>query len=90
MRLTGEEGEERPMDKYARFKEDISLWYKEMRDFGLSTEEQKVLEPYFLKSYGVPPSQEQLMMMLMDPKICSFSLADANSARKVVGKFFAV
>lgn len=84
--MTGEPGGENPIDKYVRFKSNIQLWYKEMRDFGLSTEEQKVLEPYFLKSYGVPPSQEQLMMMLMDPKICSFSLADANSARKVVGK----
>ena len=84
--MTGEPGGENPIDKYVRFKNNIQLWYKEMRDFGLSREEQKVLEPYFLKSYGVPPSQEQLMMMLMDPKICSFSLADANSARKVVGK----
>ena len=26
------------------------------------------------------------MMMLMDDKICHFSLKDANAARKVVGK----
>ena len=86
MRLTGEEGEERPMDKYARFKEDISLWYKEMRDFGLTDEEMLSLEPHFKSSYGVPPSQEQLMRMLMDEKICNFSLGDANAARKIVGK----
>ena len=45
-----------------------------------------MLEPYFKPSYGVPPSQEQLMKMLMDPNICDFSLGDANKARKVVGK----
>lgn len=90
MRLMGEDGEERPLDKYARFKKDLSLWYKEMNDFGLTKQEQKTLEPYFKSSYGVPPSQEQLMKMLMDPDICGFSLADANAARKVVGKFFAV
>ena len=46
----------------------------------------KYVEPYFKDSYGVPPSQEQLMRMLMDENICHFSLADANAARKVVGK----
>ena len=84
--MTGEPGGENPIDKYVRFKNDIQLWYKEMRDFGLTIEEQKTLEPYFLSSYGVPPSQEQLMKMLMDVNICHFSLADANNARKIVGK----
>ena len=84
--MTAEKGQETPMEKYVRFKNDISLWYDEMDREGLTKEEQKVLEPYFLKSYGVPPSQEQMMMMLMDKDICGFSLAEANAARKVVGK----
>ena len=88
--MTAEKGEETPLEKYARFRNDISLWYKEMKDYNLTDKEVKVIEPYFLKSYGVPPSQEQLMQMLMDPDICNFSLADANKARKIVGKFFAV
>lgn len=82
----GEEGQERPIDKYCRFKNDISLWYKEMDTFGLTKSEQKSLEPYFKPSYGVPPSQEQLMRMLMDSQICGFTLAEANAARKIVGK----
>ena len=84
--MTAEKGQESPMDKYIRFKNDISLWYKEMRDYGLTQAEQKVLEPYFKSSYGVPPSQEQLMRMLMDENICNFTLAEANAARKIVGK----
>lgn len=84
--MTAEKGQESPMDKYIRFKNDISLWYKEMDDYGLTKEEQKTLEPYFKTSYGVPPSQEQLMRMLMDKDICNFSLKDANAARKIVGK----
>lgn len=87
MRLMApEKGAETPLDKYARFKNNISLWYDEMRQYNLTDKEIKVIEPYFLKSYGVPPSQEQLMQMLMDPDICNFSLADANKARKIVGK----
>ena len=84
--MTAEPGEESPLDKYVRFKNNIQLWYKEMRDEGLTIKEQKTLEPYFLSSYGVPPSQEQMMLMLMDPDICGFTLAEANGARKVVGK----
>ena len=84
--MTAEKGAETPLDKYVRFKNNISLWYDEMRQAGLSEKEIKVIEPYFKSSYGVPPSQEQLMMMLMDENICGFTLAEANSARKVVGK----
>lgn len=84
--MAAEKGQESPMEKYIRFKENIGLWYAEMREFGLTEEEQKVVEPYFLSSYGVPPSQEQLMKMLMDKDICHFSLKDANAARKIVGK----
>ena len=58
LRLMGEEGQERPIDKYYRYKNNIELWYQEMDKFGLTKAEQKTLEPYFLQSYGVPPSQE--------------------------------
>ena len=84
--MTAEKGEETPMEKYIRFKNNINLWYKEMDEYGLTKDEQESLKPYFLKSHGVPPSQEQLMMMLMDKDICNFSLKDANAARKIVGK----
>lgn len=84
--MTAEAGQETPMEKYIRFKNNISLWYQEMNEAGLTIEEQRTLEPYFLKSYGVPPSQEQMMQMLMDENICGFSLKDANAARKIVGK----
>ena len=84
--MTAEKGQESPMDKYIRFKNNIDLWYNEMTNYGLTKEEQKTLEPYFKNSYGVPPSQEQLMEMLMDKNICDFGLGEANAARKIVGK----
>lgn len=86
MRLMASDGGEPPMDKYIRFKNNINLWYEEMKRYGLADKEIKTLEPYFKSSYGVPPSQEQLMKMLMDKDICNFSLKDANTARKIVGK----
>lgn len=84
--MTSEKGAEMPIDKYVRFKNNIELWYDEMRSYGLTENEQEILKPHFLRSHGVPPSQEQLMTMLMDEKICHFSLKDANAARKIVGK----
>ena len=84
--MTSEKGQETPMEKYIRYKNDITLWYDEMDRFGLTEEEQKWLEPYFKQSYGVPPSQEQLMRIVMDEHLCHFTLAEANAARKIVGK----
>lgn len=86
IRLLPDKDAETPMDKYIRQKRDIKIWYNEMDRWGLTKEEQKVLEPYFKPSYGVPPSQEQLMEMLMDENTCGFSLKEANAARKVVAK----
>lgn len=84
--MTAEKGQQTPMEKYIEYKNNIDLWYLEMSKAGLTVKEQKVLEPYFKQSYGVPPSQEQLMRMLMDENICNFSLKEANAARKIVGK----
>ena len=86
MRLLAEKGEESPLDKYVRYKNNINLWYQEMDREGITKEEQTYLEPYFKSSYGVPPSQEQLMQMLMDKHLCGFTLAEANAARKIVAK----
>ena len=86
MRLTGEKGAERPADRYERLKNDISQWYREMDNIGLTKEEQKVLEKYMLIDYGAPSSQEVLMTILMDPDTCNFTLAESNTARKIVAK----
>lgn len=57
--MTAEDGGEQPLDKYVRFKNNIQLWYNEMKKYGLNAEEQKAVGPYFKPSFGVPPSQEQ-------------------------------
>ena len=84
--MTSEPGQEQPMEKYIRFKNNIQLWYNEMRAAGLSDRDILVLERYFKTDYGVPGDQESLMLMLMDPDICGFTLKEANGARKVVAK----
>lgn len=86
MRLMGEKGKERPMDRYCRLKNDMQLWYREVRNRGLSEEEIKILEPYYLPNFGTPCSQEDLMEVCMDKNIAHFTLAEANMARKIVAK----
>lgn len=86
MRLMGEKGKERPMDRYCRLKNDMQLWYKEVRSRRLSEEEIKILEPYYLPNFGTPCSQEDLMEVCMDKNIAHFALAEANMARKIVAK----
>lgn len=85
-RLAGEKGQERPIEKYVRFKNDIQQWYKECRQHGLTEDEIAILEPYYLPVYGVPTTQEKLMLLCMEPKLAHFTLAEANAARKVCSK----
>ena len=42
--MTSEKGAETPMEKYVRFKNNISLWYKEMDSQDLTKAEQKTLD----------------------------------------------
>lgn len=84
--MASEKGGETPTQRYVRMKQDISQWYDEMNNWGLSKVEQKILEPYYLPTHAAPAQQEDMMLILMDKNICHFTLAEANSARKIVGK----
>lgn len=84
--MAAEKGGETPTDRYVRMKANISQWYREMEQWHLSKEEQKILEPYYLPAHASPAQQEQMMLILMDDKICHFTLEEANLARKIVGK----
>ena len=86
MRLMAEKGKERPLERYTRLKADMNQWYQEVKAAGLSEEEIKVLEPYYLPRCGTPTMQEDLMLVTMDKNISAFSLKEANAARKVVAK----
>lgn len=86
MRLMGEKDKERPLDRYVRLKNNLNEWYEEARFRGLSENEIKVLERYYLPRKGVPALQEDLMLVCMDKDIAHFTLKEANNARKVVAK----
>lgn len=84
--MAQEKGAETPLEKYARFKKDISLWYQEMDSYGLTKEEQKILEPVLKISYGLCESQERFMMLVQIPECGGFDLNFADRLRKSVAK----
>jgi len=85
MRLGAEDGES-PLDKYVRFKNDNSQWYKEMEEHGLTREQMELLKTYVGDTYGMCDTQEKLMMLSMDNNISNFNLTQANKLRKGVAK----
>ena len=85
MRLAVSEGEQ-PMDKYVRYRKDINEWYKDMTGYGISDEEQDILKE-LLKSYsGLMIAQATTMAVLMDKRVCGFTLKEADKARKAISK----
>jgi DNA polymerase-3 subunit alpha len=77
---------EQPLDKFVRFKKDISLWYDEMNEYGLNDHEVKVVEKHLKDRYGICDTQEGLMELSMDKNISNFTLTQANKFRKSVAK----
>lgn len=86
MRITVEDGIQ-PVDKFLAYKQDRSLWYKELDQYGVTnSNEIKALEKVLNYCYGCPSMQEDVMELCMEPKIAGFSLADADKARKIIAK----
>ena len=77
-------GAETPLERFGRYKKDITLWYKEMDDYGLTKHEQDVVSKYAKKSYGLLPNQEDFMMAVQDPEIGGFDLLWADKLRKSI------
>ncbi len=86
MRLMATDDGILPLDLYVEHKNNIGLWYDEMREAGLTLGEMKLLEPYLNIVYGVAVSQETMMRMSMDPHISGFTVGEANILRKAVAK----
>jgi len=87
MRLMAqEEGGELPLNTYVKFKNSENMWYRELETNGINEKEIKILEPYLKPLSGVADSQESVMMMVMDPKISSFTVLEANGLRKAIAK----
>ena len=84
MRLMADDSGETPTDRYVRLMNHPEQWDKEMDSYGLTKEEQGVIKEYIRN--GVLIDQECLMRIVMDDRICGFSLKESNALRKTVAK----
>lgn len=84
--MASEKGAEQPIEKFARFKANPELWYKEMEAYGVSKRGQEVLEKIVGISYGLCIQQEQFMMLVQQPEIGGFSLLWSDRLRKAISK----
>lgn len=84
--MAQEKGGEIPLHKFARFKQDVNAWYKEMTDAGLTQDEQDMLKEVLSLSYGICAAQELMMILVMKPEIGGFPLSWADRLRKAVAK----
>jgi DNA polymerase-3 subunit alpha len=84
--MAQEKDAEQPLNKYARFKSDITQWYKEMDAYGVSKAGQKLLEPIIGGAYGICESQEKFMMLVQLPECGGFDLNFADRLRKSIAK----
>jgi DNA polymerase-3 subunit alpha len=78
------EGSVQPIDRYAAYKADISLWYREMSAAGLSVTEQLVMKKHLAYQYGCSLQQEDFMQLSMDPQIAGYTIGEANTLRKTI------
>ena len=84
--MAQEKGAEQPLNKFARFKANIQNWYDEMNAYGLTSAEQKILEPHLLPSNGICESQEGFMQLVQIPECGGFDLTWADRLRKSIAK----
>ena len=78
------EGSVQPIDRYAAYKTDISLWYDEMAKADLTPDEQETMKKHLLYQYGCSLQQEDFMQLAMDPKIAGYTIGEANTLRKTI------
>lgn len=85
MRLAVPDGEQ-PMDMYVRYRKNINEWYQDMTKYGISQEEQEILKELLGNYCGMMIAQSTMMSVLMDERVCGFTLKEADKARKAVAK----
>lgn len=86
MRLMAADGAEMPVVQYRHRKENILIWYQEMKAIGLTDYEMEILKRHLLSTYGMCITQEQLMLISQDPEISNFSPLQSDTLRKAVAK----
>lgn len=84
--MAPEKGAEQPLDMWARYRNNINDWYKEMSNYGLSEEEIQWLANYPDITDGIAESQECLMKLVQEQRLGGNNLNFADKCRKGLAK----
>jgi len=87
MRLQQQQGAiESPTETYVRFKNNISEAYKEMDEYKVPKNDQKILEKILGNFKFVADTQEAIMMLVRIPELTNFTVGESHKLRKAIGK----
>lgn len=75
-----------PIDKFVEHKHDIQLWEEEMNEYELTEEEKQIFRDHLGVTYGIADTQESVMQLSMDGRVCGFDTIYANKLRKSIAK----
>jgi len=84
--MAPEKGAEQPLEMWARYRQDITQWYREMEDYGLTTEQIKWLGNHNAIHDGICESQEGLMTLVQEERLGGNTLTFADKCRKAIAK----
>ena len=77
---------ERPLEKYARFREDPHAWDEEMINYGLNEHQRELMHSMFDYSKGISAQQEDLYQLMRCPEVVGYTFGQADKLRKCVAK----
>ncbi len=84
--MAPEQGMKRPLEQWADYRRDISIWKNEMKRYGLTNEEIDWLSGHSAITDGICESQEGLMSLVQEPRLGGHTLTFADKCRKGIAK----
>ena len=86
LRLQPPPGQESPLDKFVRYKNNPTAFREDCVEYGLNDNEIDCVWQYTQSSHGLADSQEKIMLLSMDKRIAGYSLKESNKLRKSIAK----
>lgn len=77
---------ERPLEKFARYKENPYDWEYDMDEYGLTADEKALMHEMFDYSNGIAAQQEDLYQLMTSEAIVGYGFGRADMLRKAVAK----
>ena len=84
--MAPDKNSETPLNMWAQYRQNISIWLKEMKVYGLTDEEIDWLSHHSAITDGICESQEGMMSLVQEEKLGGNSLTFADKVRKGVAK----